>query len=85
MKKGAFTFSIHDRIDEHTDVEGGQYIRHAIGDLHEDDVLVRESGFEVLTDGVPKHIDEIEALMAEPGVLQKVPLAPASFDRTSPP
>ncbi len=36
-----------------------------IGVRIEDDVLVRESGFEVLTEAAPKEIDEIEALRRE--------------------
>ena len=34
-----------------------------IGIRIEDDILVTESGCEVLTGGVPKEIDEIEALV----------------------
>jgi Xaa-Pro aminopeptidase len=54
-------------------VEPGLYIRdpahidekwHFIGIRIEDDVLVTKDGHEVLTDGVPKEVDEIEALMA---------------------
>jgi Xaa-Pro aminopeptidase len=54
-------------------VEPGIYIRdpehihkkwHFIGIRIEDDVLVTKTGHEVLTHGVPKEIDEIEALMA---------------------
>jgi len=37
---------------------------HGIGIRIEDDVLVTKTGHEVLTDGVPKEPDEIEALMA---------------------
>jgi Xaa-Pro aminopeptidase len=37
---------------------------HNIGIRIEDDVLVTREGCEVLTEGVPKHPDEIEALMA---------------------
>jgi Xaa-Pro aminopeptidase len=38
-----------------------------IGIRIEDDVLVTEDGCEVFTDGVPKEVAEIEALMAEAG------------------
>ena len=40
-----------------------------IGIRIEDDVLVTDSGYEILTAGVPKEIAEIEALMAEPSFL----------------
>jgi Xaa-Pro aminopeptidase len=52
--------------------EPGLYIRaaddvskhfHDIGIRIEDDALVTESGCEILTAGVPKAADEIEALM----------------------
>jgi Xaa-Pro aminopeptidase len=55
-------------------VEPGLYIRdpehidkkwHFIGIRIEDDVLVTKTGCEVLTAGVPKEIDAIEALMAK--------------------
>jgi Xaa-Pro aminopeptidase len=54
-------------------VEPGLYIRdpqniakkwHFIGIRIEDDVLVTKTGNEVLSQGVPKEVDEIEALMA---------------------
>ena len=57
-----------------TTVEPGLYIRpadnvpaefHNIGIRIEDDVLITESGCEVLTAGVPKTVADIEALMAE--------------------
>jgi len=35
-----------------------------IGIRIEDDVVVTESGCDVITDGVPKTVEEIEALMA---------------------
>lgn len=55
-------------------VEPGLYIRaagdvperlHNIGIRIEDDVLVTESGYEVLTPDVPKGVDDIEALMRD--------------------
>lgn len=46
--------------------EPGLYIREwGIGVRIEDDVLVTEDGHRVLTDFIPKEIDEIEALMAK--------------------
>jgi Xaa-Pro aminopeptidase len=36
-----------------------------IGVRIEDDVLITKAGHEVLTDGVPKEVDEVEALLAE--------------------
>jgi Xaa-Pro aminopeptidase len=53
-------------------VEPGIYVRPAegvpekywnIGIRIEDDVIVRESGFQLLTGGAPKTVAEIEALM----------------------
>lgn len=37
---------------------------HNIGIRIEDDILIRKDGYENLTEGVPKAVDEIEALMA---------------------
>ena len=55
-------------------VEPGIYIQpgskgiakkwHGIGVRIEDDILVTKDGYEILSDGVPKTVDEIEALMA---------------------
>jgi Xaa-Pro aminopeptidase len=50
-------------------VEPGAYIdSESIGIRIEDDVLVTETGSKVLSAGVPKHPDEIEALMKEQGI-----------------
>jgi Xaa-Pro aminopeptidase len=55
-------------------VEPGIYIRaaadvpehlHNIGIRIEDDVLVTETGYEVLTPDVPKSVGDIEALMRD--------------------
>lgn len=64
-----------------TTVEPGLYIAHGtegvdpaywgIGIRIEDDVLITETGCEVLTAGVPKEVDEIERLMAEQGLAAK--------------
>lgn len=58
-----------------TTIEPGIYIHadndkvdprwRGIGIRIEDDVLIRKDGHEILTDGVPKSVDEIEALMSE--------------------
>lgn len=40
---------------------------------YEDLVVVTETGYENFTDFLPAELDEIEALMLEPGVVQKVP------------
>ena len=47
----------------------------------EDVVVVTEDGVENFTWFVPRTIEGIEALMAEPGVLQKTPPGPATFLR----
>lgn len=47
----------------------------------EDVVVVTRDGVENFTWFVPRAIEEIESLMAEPGVLQKVPVAPETFRR----
>jgi Xaa-Pro aminopeptidase len=50
-------------------IEPGIYIRaEGIGFRIEDDILVTETGHEVLTAGAPKKVEEIEALMAETGM-----------------
>ncbi|HSG90988.1 MAG TPA: aminopeptidase P N-terminal domain-containing protein [Pseudomonadales bacterium] len=48
----------------HRDLEGTPARLRGIGVRIEDDVVVTKDGCSVLTDGVPKHADEIEALMA---------------------
>lgn len=47
-------------------IEPGIYIaERKLGVRIEDDILVTETGYEVLTKNAPKEIDEIEALMRE--------------------
>ena len=41
-----------------------------IGVRIEDDVLVTESGYQILTEAVPKEVSEIEALMQEESFLK---------------
>ena len=41
----------------------------------EDAILVTETGAEVLSDFVPRQLDQIEKLMKEPGMLQRYPLS----------
>jgi len=43
---------------------------------YEDTVVITEDGFENFTDFLPMELDDIEALMREEGVLQKVPPTP---------
>ena len=50
----------------------------------EDVVVITEEGAENFTWFVPRSIDGIEKLMAEDGVLQKVPTGPESFVRSEP-
>ncbi|MCO5168292.1 MAG: aminopeptidase P N-terminal domain-containing protein [Planctomycetes bacterium] len=50
-------------------VEPGVYLRdEAIGVRIEDDVVVTADGYRLLSGGVPRDPDELEALMAEPGL-----------------
>ena len=50
-------------------IEPGLYIREeAIGFRIEDDVLVTADGHELLTADAPKTVEDIEAIMAEPGI-----------------
>jgi Xaa-Pro aminopeptidase len=50
-------------------IEPGLYIpAENLGVRIEDDVLVTESGHEVITAGAPKSVAEIEKLMREPGL-----------------
>ena len=50
-------------------IEPGIYIKEeALGVRIEDDVLVTENGYKVLSASAPKEIDEIEKLMAEDGI-----------------
>ena len=44
---------------------------------YEDTIVITETGFENFTDFLPMELDDIEALMREEGVLQKVPPTPA--------
>jgi Xaa-Pro aminopeptidase len=50
--------------------EEGLYIR------YEDTIVVTDTGVENFTDFLPMELDDIEALMREDGVLQKVPPVP---------
>ncbi len=54
-------------------VEPGVYITEKnLGIRIEDTVLVTANGYEILSDGVPKEIDEIEKLMSEKGILSAI-------------
>ena len=46
----------------------------------EDVVVVTDDGVENFTWFVPRRVEEIEKLMAEPGVLQKVPMGQESYE-----
>ena len=48
-------------VDEHTENVPPEYL--GIGIRIEDDILITKDGCEILTGGVPKEIDEIEALI----------------------
>lgn len=68
-------------------VEPGIYLPdEALGVRIEDDVVVTEDGYRLLSGGVPRHPDELEALMARPGV-GNAPLAtpPAPGPAVAPP
>ncbi len=43
---------------------------------YEDTIVITENGFENFTDFLPMELDDIEALMREEGILQKVPPTP---------
>lgn len=43
---------------------------------YEDTIVITETGFENFTDFLPMELDDIEALMREEGILQKVPPTP---------
>jgi hypothetical protein len=45
---------------------------------YEDTVVVTETGVENFTDFLPMELDDIERLVREKGVVQKVPPTPAS-------
>ena len=44
---------------------------------YEDTIVITENGFENFTDFLPMELDDIEALMREDGVLQKVSPTPS--------
>ena len=46
----------------------------------EDTVVVTEDGCENLTAGAPLEMDEVEAIMREPGLIQQFPVCPAEFE-----
>ena len=54
--------------------ETGHFVFTDLLDAH---ATARQTSFEDFTDFLPMELDEIEALMGEEGVLQKVPSTPA--------
>jgi Xaa-Pro aminopeptidase len=59
-----FVLTIEPGIYVATDAEGVDERWRGIGVRIEDDVVVTELGHEVLTQGIPKEIDEVEAACA---------------------
>ena len=45
---------------------------------YEDTIVVTDTGFENFTDFLPMELDDMERLVLEKGVVQKVPPTPAS-------
>jgi Xaa-Pro aminopeptidase len=45
---------------------------------YEDTIVVTDTGYENFTDFLPMELDDIEKLVQEKGVVQKVPAVPAS-------
>jgi Xaa-Pro aminopeptidase len=59
-----FVLTVEPGVYIATDAEGVDERWRGIGVRIEDDVLVTKSGHEVLTAGIPKEIDEVEAACA---------------------